>query len=297
MPVSPPRPKGPPLNALRAFEASARLGGFAAAAAELCVTPGAVSQHVKMLEQWAGAELFERRSQGVAPTALGAELSGSFSAAFDNLGAAVRQLRAGANPSMITIATMPGIGQLWLSPRLPAIRAALPDHTVSITALEAAPNLYREPFDIALFPGIPSGVTGETIVDDEVIFPVCSQMIAKRLVQPADLLAETWLYDSTWQGDWQHWIDRALPALGRAKKGLQYSLYSIALAEAINSAGVLMGHRALVQPAIDRGDLVAPFELPVKTGNCLLLSTGTDATVSDAVNTVVSMLVAHRGED
>ena len=70
MSVSPPRPKGPPLNALRAFEAAARLGGFANAADELCVTPGAVSQHIKALEDWIGADLFERRSQGVRLSAL-----------------------------------------------------------------------------------------------------------------------------------------------------------------------------------------------------------------------------------
>ena len=68
MPVSPPRPKGPPLNALRAYEAAARLGGFAAAAEELCVTPGAISQHIKTLEDWAGAPLFLRRSHGVRLT-------------------------------------------------------------------------------------------------------------------------------------------------------------------------------------------------------------------------------------
>ena len=85
MPVSPPHPKGPPLNALRAFEAAARLGGFKAAAEELCVTPGAISQHIKSLEEWAGATLFERRSQGVVLTALGMKLGKEFSQAFDSM--------------------------------------------------------------------------------------------------------------------------------------------------------------------------------------------------------------------
>ena len=71
MSVAPPRPKGPHLNALRAFEAAARLGGFRMAAGELGVTPGAIAQHVKALEEWAGAALFERQSQGVVLTALG----------------------------------------------------------------------------------------------------------------------------------------------------------------------------------------------------------------------------------
>ena len=64
MSVAPPRPEGPPLNALRAFEAAARLSSFSQAADELCVTPGAVAQQIKALEDWAGARLFDRHAQG-----------------------------------------------------------------------------------------------------------------------------------------------------------------------------------------------------------------------------------------
>lgn len=292
MSVSPPRPKGPPLNALRAFEASARLGGFAAAAEELFVTPGAISQHVKALEQWAGAELFERRSQGVVLTALGERVAEQFSHAFDSLGEAVRGLRSGANPATIDIATLPGIAQLWLAPRLPAIRASLPGHTVSVTALECAPNLQRELFDIALFPAVPGAVETAINLGEDEIFPVCSPTIASRLSQPCDLHAEVWLYDSSWSGDWQCWIDRAAPELGKSKKGPQFSLYSMAVDEAINSAGVLIGHRVLVADALARGELVAPFSLPVRTGLCLLLSTSQP--LCDAVEKVVKMMVAAK---
>ena len=74
MSVKPPRPMGPPLNALRAFEAAARLGGFSRAAEELCVTPGAVAQQIKQLEDWAGAPFFDRQAQGVQLNALGRQL-------------------------------------------------------------------------------------------------------------------------------------------------------------------------------------------------------------------------------
>ena len=90
MAVSSPRPKGPPLNALRAFEAAARLGSFSAAGHELCVTPGAVAQHIKSVEAWAGGRLFVRRAQGVALTALGAGILPAFVTAFDHLGEAVQ---------------------------------------------------------------------------------------------------------------------------------------------------------------------------------------------------------------
>jgi LysR family glycine cleavage system transcriptional activator len=103
------------------------------------VTPGAVSQHIKSLEDWAGAPLFERRSQGVSLTPLGATVAEQFSSAFDAMGDAVRALRTGASQSTINIAALPSVAQLWLSPRLPAIRAHLSNH-----GTQSARSLCRE---------------------------------------------------------------------------------------------------------------------------------------------------------
>ena len=101
MNISPPRPKGPPLNALRAFETAARRGSFTAAADELCVTPGAIAQHIKTLESWAGARLFIRQAHGVKLTTLGSDILPGFVSAFDQLGDAVQTLRARAEPHNI----------------------------------------------------------------------------------------------------------------------------------------------------------------------------------------------------
>ena len=143
MAVSPPRPKDLPLTALRAFEAAARLGGFSAAAPQLGVTPGAITAHVKTLETALGAALFDRTTRGVRLTALGRRVLPEFVAAFDALGAAVQTLRREAAPRTVHIATLPSIAQLWLSPRLPALRAAAPEIAISITAMETPPNLKR----------------------------------------------------------------------------------------------------------------------------------------------------------
>ena len=112
MSVQPPRPKGPPLNALRAFEAAARLGSFARAANELCVTPGAVAQHISSLESWAGAPLFQRRARGVALSPLGRAVAPALGEAFDRLADASHLLRRMAAPAQIRIATLPSIAQL-----------------------------------------------------------------------------------------------------------------------------------------------------------------------------------------
>ncbi len=265
MAVAPPRPKDLPLTALRAFEAAARLGGFAAASQELGVTPGAITAHVKSLEASLGAKLFERTARGVQLTAVGDAVLPGFTAAFDGLGLAVQTLRNEAAPSMVHIAALPSLAQLWLSPRLPALRAVAPDISISITAMETPPNLKRAPYDLCLFYGDdPRGALAR-----DVIFPVCSPAMAAKLRSPEDLSHVLCLSDSTWSDDWAIWSRAA-----RAKvkpRGPVFSLYTLAVEETINGAGVLMGHEALVASHLSSGELVAPFDLKVQLDTSLRL--------------------------
>jgi len=278
------------LNALRAFEAAARLGGFTPAADELCVTPGAISQHIKSLEEWAGAPLFQRRSQGVSLTELGENIVADFTTAFDAMGNAVRALRTQATQSTINIAALPSIAQLWLSPRLPAIRNALTDHKISVTALETPPNLNREMFDISLFLNKPTGHSTERIIKADAIYPVCAPEIAKRIKKPTDLLQETWLYDALWADDWKLWLGQTGQREITPQSGPSFSLYSIAIEEAKNGAGVLIGHEVLIEPLLKSGALVAPFWQKALTGKSLMLQLAPGITASSPLQKVASML-------
>jgi len=260
MSVAPPRPKGPPLNALRAFEAAARLNSFSRAAAELCVTPGAVAQHIKALEEWAGAPLFARHAQGVRLTPLGRAVAPGLGDAFDSLADAAHLLRRIAAPDEIRIAALPSVAQLWLSPRLPAIRRTSPGLSISVTAMERPPNLMREPFDLSIFFGTgPTEDTATLILAEDSLFPVCAPEIATRLITPRDLSRETLLHDASWRDDWAIWLAAEKLSGIAAASGPAYSLYSLAVEEAIHGAGVLIGHAPLVAPALASGALVAPF--------------------------------------
>ena len=254
MAVAPPRPKDMPLTALRAFESAARLGGFAAAAQELGVTPGAVTAHVKQLEDTLGAALFARTPRGVRLTALGQQVLPAFTQAFDALGMAVSDLRAAAAPRTVHIATLPAIAQLWLSPRLPALRAVAPDIRISITALETPPNLKRSPYDLSLF--FDAAPQGRLAPD--VIFPVCAPALAARLATPADIARHPCLFDATWEDDWALW-STALDQPPVLPRGPVFSLYALAVEETVNGAGILIGHQALVEQHLADGRLVAPF--------------------------------------
>ena len=290
MAVASPRPKGPPLNSLRAFEAAARLGSFSAASEELCVTPGAVAQHIKSVEAWAGGRLFIRRAQGVELTALGQSILPAFTTAFDDLGEAVQLLRTRADPNQLRIATLPSIAQLWLSPRLPAIRSAVKGLTISITAMETPPNLKREPFDLSIFfedlPGDPEAVE----LCRDVIFPVCTPTLAARLQDPSDLSKVICLHDAAWSGDWDRWLSAADPGHAIDTRGPVYSLYSLAMEEAKNGAGVLIGHETLVRAELASRALVAPFRTRVGTGLRLAIAAARPAGANTAIEKIIEAL-------
>lgn len=292
MPVAPPRPKGPPLNALRAFEAAARLGGLAAAAEELCVSPGAVAQQVKALEEWVGVALFERRSQGVQLTPLGADIAEEFESAFDQLGTAIQTLRVKATPTVVRIAALPSIAQLWLSPRLPRMRAVAPDMSISVTVLERAPNLHREPYDLSLFFSSHTNGGQVAALHDEEIFPVCSPELARTLTNPSDLEGTTCLHDVNWSDDWNRWMAAISPASSFKAKGPSFSLYSLAVEEAKQGAGVLIGHTPLVDQHIKSGELIAPFTERVRTGRKLTLTHTESFAVSPHCNSIKNVLCA-----
>ena len=268
MTVKPPRQKLPPLNALRAFEAAARLGGISKAADELCVTPGAVAQHIKALEGWAGAPLFRRHARGVVLNELGHRSAADFEAAFDHLSTAVQSLRTRAAPDTIRIAALPSLAQLWLSPLMPAIRAALPEARISITALEQPPNMDREGYDLSVFLE-PVHSKGGTVLALDHITPVCAPALAEGIRTQADLARCLWLRDTRWNGDWDHWLQAAGAIIDPAPETLSYSLYALAVEEACNGAGVLMGHIMLLERHLASGALVAPLGGAVATGQAI----------------------------
>ena len=237
MPVAPPPPHRLPLNALRAIEAAARLGGFAAAGAELGLSPAAVAAHVKGAERDLGLRLFLRDPRGVRLTEAGARCLPPLSAAFDALTEAERVLRAEAAPLRVSLATLPAIAQLWVQPRLPELTEAFPGLQVSITALEGPPNVKRHAFDLTLF--YASG-------GEEVLVPVRAPGAARDLR----------LGDAVWSADWTFWRQETGLSAPGGTAGPVHSLYALAIEDAVQGRGCAMGRWTLVRPLVEAGRLV-----------------------------------------
>lgn len=264
MPLDLPVRHALPLNALRAFEASARLGGFARAGQELNVKPAAIAALVKVLEREYGAALFERHARGVKLTALGESVKAQFIAAFDAVEEAARALRRLAAPQRVHIVTSPALAHLWIGPRLPLLTTALAPIEISVTAVDDPPNLKRSPFDLCVFYA-ETALRGQQVLAVESLIPVCIPALASQIARPVDLRRVRCIADVGWS-DWRIWAEVAMPEQSFVANGPGFSLYANAVQQALLGAGVLMGRKSLVQRYLDSGELVAPLSHEVPLG-------------------------------
>jgi LysR family glycine cleavage system transcriptional activator len=142
------RPRLPPLNAIKAFEAAARLGSFTRAAEELNVTHGAVSRQIRVLEDWLGARLFLRTSRNAVPTRAGTDLLAEAGPALDRLAGASLRVQSGAQAQgLLHVSALPTFAMRWLIPRLPEFQRDHPALELRIVTASTAAEQFRMDVD------------------------------------------------------------------------------------------------------------------------------------------------------
>ncbi len=274
----------PPLNALRAFEASARHLSFARAAEELGVTASAISHQIKLLEDILGTALFVRMTRKIALTEAGRTCLPLLSEAFDRMEEAVALLRRQEESGALTVSTAPSFAGKWLVPRVEKFRAAHPDIDLRISANMSVVDFRTGEVDLAIRFG--RGGYRDLAVDklfSEAIAPLCSPQLATGdhpLNSPADLAHHILLHDdSTSHGgiagagtDWRMWLNLAGHEEIDASRGPRFSYADHALSAAIDGQGVVLGRLSLARNDLAAGRLVQPFgqELPTEFGYYLL---------------------------
>ncbi|GJG98430.1 transcriptional regulator GcvA [Cupriavidus pauculus] len=256
----------PPLNALRAFEAAGRLGSFKEAAAELHVTHGAVSQHVRLLEDWLGTPMFERHNRRVTLTPAARAYLAEIGPLFEQLSQATARYGMPQAVSRTLSVNAPATFTLrWLVPRLATFRAEHPDIEVRVETSNGPLEGLREDHDIVIRGGPDTfyGYAMHPFLTEERL-PVCSPALLQRLPlrTPDDLRDHTLLHTSSLPRLWPDWLARAsIPAL-RPAATLTFDHFYLSLQAAIDGIGVAMGPTALVSHDLAAGRLVTPFDSP-----------------------------------
>ncbi|HYG44276.1 MAG TPA: LysR substrate-binding domain-containing protein [Bordetella sp.] len=259
----------PPLPALRFFEAAGRLCSFKLAAAELNVTPSAVSHGIVGLEQALGVDLFVRGPRGLSLTPEGADYLLYVSEALSLIATATQRLPAARGGRGIAISCAPTLASRWLLPRLHSFRAQWPDVQIAIDTSQRHVGFPVDGFDFAIrmSRGPVSAATwarlfGETLV------PVCSAAYRDTLADEQgriDLARATLIHVDLASEDWQAWLERVDdPALNRVELagGLRFDTIQLAFEAAAAGLGVVLGRRPLVDRDLAAGTLVA-LALPV----------------------------------
>jgi LysR family glycine cleavage system transcriptional activator len=261
----------PPLSALRAFEAAARLMSFSRAADELAVTPAAVSHQISALEADFGVKLFRRLARSIALTPSGDVLLPGLSEAFDGIRASVGRLRAHNDTGALTVTASPSFAGKWLVGRLYRFQEQHPEIDVRISASDNMVDLTRGDFDMGIRYGSGRypGLVVEKLMQNEV-FPACSPELLKRgpaLRTPEDLRHHA-LIDVQTEGrdplmpTWPMWLRAAGVALPGAP-GLSFSGSHLALDAAIGGHGVVLAYSTIAAADLAAGRLVRLFSLSV----------------------------------
>ena len=255
-----------PLNALRAFESSARHLSFTRAARELNVTQAAVSQQVRSLEERLGARLFTRLPRGLGMTDEGLALLPVLSDAFGRIDAVLKQFEGGHFHEVLTVGVVGTFAVGWLMPRLNRFRAAHPFVELRLLTHNNLVDFAVEGFDFAIrfgdgkWPG-----TQAAALLDAPLTVLCAPELAQRMRAPRDLAAET-LLRSYRADEWTLWFAAAgLPA--GAIRGPVFDSSRLMVEAAMQGAGAALAPARMFERELQAGRLVRPFELEVSTGS------------------------------
>ena len=246
----------PPFAALRVFEAAARNPNFSAAAAELHVTPGAVSRQIAELEGRLGVALFVRGARRAHLTDAGAQFAERLRVAFGLLREAVRGVER-ADEGRVVVALLPSFASRWLLPRLPAFSEANPGIDVDLRPSRDVVELERNGIDLAIrygrgrWPG-----TASAKLLGERVFPVCTPGLARRHRPRTleDVLAMPLIHDLDFP--WSLLLAHRGMRVPRRLPGIRVDDSSIALQAAERGQGVLLARSVLVAESIAAGRLV-----------------------------------------
>jgi LysR family glycine cleavage system transcriptional activator len=254
-----------PLNALRAFEVTARRLSITDAASELGVTPGAVSQSVKSLEGFLGRTLFVRTAKGLRLTPIGEAALPALRDGFEKLADATERLAGPERGGRLTVSVAPSFAAKWLAPRMSDFAAAQPDIDVQIQAAMGLTRFDDEGVDLAVRYGAGKwpGLEAHLLLHESVM-PVCAPAIAATLHSPEELARHTLIHDDSSLADescpdWPMWLRAAGVTRVDGARGPRFNQSNLAIEAAAAGKGVALAKRVLAQADLESGRLVAPY--------------------------------------
>ncbi len=259
------------LNALKAFEASARHQSFSGAATELNVTPAAVGQLVRTLEDWLGTPLFRRASSGkvrLLPTEAAERALPDIRAGFDRLTLGMERLKEGSANGVLTVTVSPAFAAKWLLPRIDKFQSQWPDMDVRLDTSLKPVDFAAQGVDIGVRYGLGSwpGLVAEKLMEEDV-YPVCSPTLLNKqgqIISPGELSHENLLHDLSMDAhsgfpSWQTWLSNAGVGQAAIARGMQINNSAAVLQAAIDGQGIALARGVMARDDVAAGRLIKLF--------------------------------------
>jgi LysR family glycine cleavage system transcriptional activator len=255
---------------MRAFEAAGRLSSIRRAAAELHVTPAAISRQVKVLEAYLGIQLFSRGNRAVTLTPAGQQYLSEISTHVAAIRRVTGKLIEARGRRVLHIRAYTTFAMRWLIPRLSSFHSSHPEVEVSLTTSLDWVDFDREHVDAAIRLGTGdwAGVQADRLVANELV-PVCSPALvasAAMPLKPDYLRQQILLHSLARPDDWANWLQAAKVIDLDCYSGLKYESSVLAYQAAIEGHGFAIAQRVLVDSDLQSGRLAAPFDLTLDMG-------------------------------
>ncbi len=286
----------PPLQALRVFEAVARLMSFRRAGEELLITQSAVSHHIRQLEEFLGLPLFVRKARSIALTSEGEEYRTRTTDALRLITAATSDLRSRSGRNVVRISLLPSFAANWLVSRLHRFQSHHPHIDLELDPSLRVANVAAGETDIAIRYGDGSwaGVDARLLMAEQ-LSPVVSPMLLQSggaIVTPQDLLRHTLLFAKK-PVDWQVWASAVGLDLSQARS-IQLTDYNITLQAALDGQGIAIGRMLLIPDHLRTGRLVQPFPQTItSTRTAHWLVTQKDRKIAPATQAFIDWLISE----
>ncbi|MGE0714114.1 MAG: LysR substrate-binding domain-containing protein [Alphaproteobacteria bacterium] len=256
------------LSALRTFEVVARHLSVTRAAVELNVTPGAVSQQLRQLQETLRIELFARQHGKLVLTNPGAHLATRLGDCFERMEQAVREVVGDLSSKKLQLRVTPTFAIRWLVPRLTLFYAVHPDFEIEVGTYPRQEEALVDEVDFVVRHGRGDWDDADSdLIFEDALTPVCSPATAKTLRSPRDLAAHNLLHSMMRSDAWELWLASEGLADLRARRATKLANAAVTYRAAIEGLGVALGQMPYIREDLVAGRLVAPFERILRTGS------------------------------
>ncbi len=256
----------PPMAALHSFMAAARHGSFSKAAEEIGLTQSAVSRQVATLEDWLQTSLFDRNGRRVQLSADGRAYADAIGPALAAIRVATARTLAEPAETVLRIATLPTFGMRWLAPKLGQLTRDMPDLEIEFAARTHEFDFDEERFDAAIHYGVPTwpGAEHDLLFRERAIPVIAPRLLAEHSVQtPRDLLNFPLLVQAERRDAWRLWLHHMGAPVDKMIAGPTFDHFLMLAQAAVAGAGVALLPSFMIEPELESGALVCPFDQAV----------------------------------